>query len=100
MKLYATTTSERATKGQGGNQYIRIELFYGSAAASTQAAVIWFKMDGDEAVLLVPGLTAGTIEHRFPIETKGKRQKGETVPERCKHGVLNSSVCMACWKGK
>jgi len=26
MKLYATTTSERASKGQGGNEYIRIEL--------------------------------------------------------------------------
>jgi hypothetical protein len=26
MKLYATTTSERATKGQGGNNYIIITL--------------------------------------------------------------------------
>lgn len=26
MKLYATTTSERASKGQGGNDYIKIEL--------------------------------------------------------------------------
>lgn len=26
MKLYATTTSERATKGQGGNEYLRIEI--------------------------------------------------------------------------
>jgi hypothetical protein len=26
MKLYATTTSERASSGQGGNQYIDIEL--------------------------------------------------------------------------
>jgi len=26
MKLYATTTSERATKGQGGNNYISIIL--------------------------------------------------------------------------
>lgn len=24
MKLYATTTSERATKGQGGNEYLQI----------------------------------------------------------------------------
>lgn len=27
MKLYATVTSERATKGQGGNEYIRITLY-------------------------------------------------------------------------
>ncbi len=26
MKLYATVTSERASKGQGGNEYIEIEL--------------------------------------------------------------------------
>lgn len=27
MKLYATTTSERATKGQGGNDYIETNFF-------------------------------------------------------------------------
>ena len=26
MRLYATTTSERASKGQGGNQYLIIEI--------------------------------------------------------------------------
>jgi hypothetical protein len=26
MKLYATTTSERATKGQGGNDYLYLEV--------------------------------------------------------------------------
>ena len=26
MKLYATTTSERATSGQGGNQFLKIEM--------------------------------------------------------------------------
>ncbi len=26
MKLYATTTSERASKGQGGNEYIEVEV--------------------------------------------------------------------------
>ena len=26
MKLYATTTSERATKGQGGNEYLNIDI--------------------------------------------------------------------------
>ena len=26
MKLYATTTSERASKGQGGNEYLNIEI--------------------------------------------------------------------------
>jgi len=26
MKLYATTTSERASKGQGGNEYLNIDI--------------------------------------------------------------------------
>lgn len=26
MKLYATTTSERATSGQGGNQFLTIDI--------------------------------------------------------------------------
>lgn len=26
MKLYATTTSERASKGQGGNEYLKIDI--------------------------------------------------------------------------
>lgn len=26
MKLYATITSERATKGQGGNEFLEIEI--------------------------------------------------------------------------
>jgi len=28
MKLYSTITSERATKGQGGNEYLDIEITY------------------------------------------------------------------------
>lgn len=31
MKLYATVASERASKGQGGNDYLKISLTVGSA---------------------------------------------------------------------
>jgi len=31
MKLYATTTSERASKGQGGNKYLDIKIYVGNA---------------------------------------------------------------------
>jgi hypothetical protein len=27
MKLYATTTSERASKGQGGNDFVKIHIY-------------------------------------------------------------------------
>jgi len=40
MKLYATVTSERASKGQGGNKFIAIDLAIGSATDSKVIAKI------------------------------------------------------------
>lgn len=42
MKLYATVTSERASKGQGGNEYVNIDLMRGSAKDSKQCYKIHF----------------------------------------------------------
>ena len=38
MKLYATVASERATKGQGGNEYLDIDIFVGSRDNSVTLA--------------------------------------------------------------
>lgn len=70
MKLYATTTSERASKGQGGNKQLTVE----------------FKVETDKGREIV-----GQVEMRVERETihlisnvpqykvyiKGKSQKGE-----------------------
>jgi hypothetical protein len=40
MKLYATISTERATKGQGGNKYLNIELFAGDAKHPVRVAYI------------------------------------------------------------
>jgi hypothetical protein len=40
MKLYAITTSERATKGQGGNTRLDIELTVGNTEKREPAGVI------------------------------------------------------------
>ncbi len=40
MKLYATTTSERASKGQGGNNYIKIDLLVGDKKHPHQIGTI------------------------------------------------------------
>ena len=40
MKLYAKVTSERATKGQGGNKRLDIQLTVGHADYPTDAGVI------------------------------------------------------------
>ena len=40
MKLYATVQSERATKGQGGNQRLDIQLTVGDSDNPLQAGVV------------------------------------------------------------
>ena len=45
MKLYSTITSERASKGQGGNKYIDIVLARGSASESVEEYKISFTND-------------------------------------------------------
>ena len=47
MKLYATITSERATKGQGGNQFINIDLLIGDAKNPIDAGRVSMKTTGD-----------------------------------------------------
>jgi hypothetical protein len=93
MKLYATVQSERARKGQGGNKFLRIEIAGGSAAASTHLATIHVKVEGDEVVLLTPGLTVGTVEHRFPLNAKGEKQTGE-----CWEAHHKQSHDGKCWR--
>lgn len=36
MKLYAKVASERASEGQGGNEYLHIDIFGGSAKEQVQ----------------------------------------------------------------
>jgi hypothetical protein len=76
MKLYATVKSERASKGQGGNEFIKIELAGGSATNSQHLTTIWLKVEGDNAVLLVPNQSGDMVKMKFPVFTKGEKQKG------------------------
>lgn len=46
MKLYAKVSSERATKGQGGNQFINIDLLVGSADNPIDAGRVSMKVCG------------------------------------------------------
>ena len=81
MKLYATITSERASKGQGGNNHLRLSLKVGSAKDSRDIANLtlvalknggyelfyWNKDTDSDAKCLQTG----------EIKSKGKQQKGE-----------------------
>ena len=94
MKLYATITSERASKSQGGNEYLIIDLMVGSAKESEQVGQVELYLydddkqhgctenewklqwrtgnseDDNEWTIFATGHT--------PSKTKGKKQKGET----------------------
>ena len=48
MKLYATVTSERATKGQGGNRDVVVDLFVGSAKESRHIVRLVLATEGNE----------------------------------------------------
>jgi hypothetical protein len=93
MKLYATTTSERASKGQGGNDYLIIDLMIGSAKDSRQVAQIelyrsndegcdedeWLLQwrEGDSKSDLDWGILLQGHLPRKSEQEKGKKQKGE-----------------------
>lgn len=47
MKLYATIASERASKSQGGNDYIDFKLNAGSADDSREVFTVRAKLEGD-----------------------------------------------------
>ena len=83
MKLYATIRSERASKGQGGNQFLDIVIRNEQQEEMMKVEVngrgrekprIAIAFDGDK--LSFPPQ---------PIDTKGKKQKGEVDASNCIH---------------
>lgn len=105
MKLYATVTSERASKGQGGNDYLEIELkafdrlhpigyllmsVHEDAEGHKDQYLLTFKRDDDdEPIILLEGHQfEGEIQSIYDAlkrsETKGNKQKDESDSETCK----------------
>lgn len=81
MKLYATVTSERASKGQGGNEYVYADF----SVEREQVGEIELELLADGEWLLKYRanelmdwdiLRQGSIDI---LKTKGKRQKGERI---------------------
>lgn len=78
MKLYATVTSERASKGQGGNGFLDVKLqyringvdaFYGCVTLSESGVLSFTRPDG--TVQMISTLSG------VGLYEKGERQKGE-----------------------
>lgn len=99
MKLYATVTSERASKGQGGNDFLDIQLFVGNSKNSLPFASyrlsIGASPDTDEPAFIFTNNETGEVEKWIEIKevTKGERQKGERAHDY--HGLSRP-----CWCGK
>lgn len=68
MKLYATTTSERATKGQGGNKRIDIQL---QGENMQDMGVIAFRYNDDTNLYYCNYINQGEVKSIFQI--KGKK---------------------------
>ncbi len=78
MKLYATTTSERASKGQGGNEKIEIEVCDELRRPIVSVSIDNTYLD-DKPVMTIRNWIADKItKNVFKLpETKGKQKKDD-----------------------
>lgn len=90
MKLYATVSSERASKGQGGNKYVNIEVLYQEAGVNRVLSRLNVVIEEGEARLYADN--HGVIAS---ANIKGEQQKGETL-EKCTHGKRVYGRCSEC----
>lgn len=102
MKLYATITSERASKGQGGKTLdivIRNEKEVAAIAIQVDTdimgrvrASVFYDMRYSHPVLVASNF----------LEEKGEKQKGNGWCEFCKMDtdMENPGVCMVCGNRK
>jgi hypothetical protein len=80
MKLYATTTSERASKGQGGNKYLDIII---RNELSQIIGNVFIQPDNHMEIILRDDIISDiSTEKEIKIKTfsemdKGNKQKGE-----------------------
>lgn len=93
MKLYATTTSERASKGQGGKE-LNI-----SVSDSTGACIMEIFIDTNlKGTAIVRDFWIGDINDD---EIKNYYLKGNKQKDECKCGHIisdNTSTCIHCGK--
>jgi hypothetical protein len=80
MKLYATVTSERATKGQGG-EWLEFTI---TDKNKSQLWGIQVRDDGEKYNMLIWNRIEGKIIESFIPHTKGEKQKAEYKEWYCK----------------
>ena len=80
MKLFATTTTERATKGQGGNKRLDIEVVYGSKQQQLKACSVYIQANSDDTftMTIIDNNNSTLLHTILPTKSlKGEKKKGE-----------------------
>lgn len=99
MKLYATTTSERASKGQGGNKFIQVdfEVEHDDGTREHMGQALLQRVDDSFYLHYAAGkgTSSDEIDCIEVKKAKGNKQKTAKGLE-CKHGKLNAENCIAC----
>lgn len=104
MKLYATVTSERASKGQGGNEYVLIDFTAGDkdnhigqvelylydddvkqGSEENEWLLKWRRNEDDDWHILSQG-------HIDSTKQKGKKKKGGCPHNNCD----DDAICINC----
>lgn len=91
MKLYATVASERAKKGQGGNEFL--EIIFNCKEREVERTLGVLKLKAVKNGVQMEMDTEQSYNHGFfPVvwENKGERQKGEKVCSHCGARVKTS----------
>lgn len=103
MKLYATVSSERASKGQGGNEYLAIQV---QNEKQEKVLTILYSADGLGKMYLSKVFGEFHAIRELALKTdeeymnelqkleKGEKQKGE----KCGHAWYGNYPCPNCPK--
>lgn len=92
MKLYATTTSERATKGQGGD-YLEIVITHGDSKNPQKIAIIRVdKIDDNQTELMLYRVKDNKAEFVYNIREKPK----DIVKQKAEKQKKATEVCRKC----
>lgn len=90
MTLYATVSSERASKGQGGNEYLNIEIL---DASQEVVATAYITHNGEKTIIEI---VYDSMNANVYAEAKGEKQKGERICKQCGARVKTSLEVFHC----
>lgn len=98
MKLYATVTSERASKGQGGNERLDTYIRIGDREKVKFFLGIGVSENGENYRLELVDMRDSSVDKVLAViedSIKGEKQKGECKHDWCAYSV-SELICSKC----